>query len=365
MTVLGIRALNRSLLARQLLLERASAQPIDAIAQLVGLQAQTPRSPYLALWSRIADFNPADVGVAIEERRAVRIALMRSTIHLVTADDALAIRPVVAPVLARELRMRTWAAGLEGVDVAPALVEGRALVEVRACTSAEIRAHFAATRPPAEARSLAHALRCLEPLVQVPPRGVWGKSGHPTLTTAEHWLGRPLASDAMPDSLVLRYLSAFGPATPADATTWSGLHGMREVFERLRRGLRIVRDEAGRELFDVPDGPFPDEETPAPVRFLPDFDNALLSHADRSRIVPALEWPDLGENVAAPVWLVDGFVAGVWRVERAGRAATMTLHPMVRHRAADRDDVEEEGSRLLDFLEPMAETRDVRWRPSA
>ena len=363
MTVLGTRALNRSLLARQLLLERDSVRPIDAITQLVGLQAQAPRSPYLALWSRIADFNPADLGAAIEDRRVVRIALMRSTIHLVTADDALAIRPVVAPVLARELRMRTWAVGLEGVDVAAALVEGRALVEAQACTSAEIRAHFAATRPPAEARSLAHALRCLEPLVQVPPRGVWGTSGRPTLTTAEHWLGRPLAGDTTPDALVLRYLSAFGPATPADATTWSGLQGMREVFERLRPRLRIVRDEAGRALFDVPDAPFPDEDTPAPVRFLPDYDNALLSHADRSRIVPTLEWPDLGENVAAPVWLVDGFVAGVWRVERAGRAATMTLRPMVGHRAAERNEVEAEGGALLALLEPRAETRDVRWHP--
>jgi hypothetical protein len=364
-TPLSARALNRTYLARQLLLGRSTMAPVDAVRHLVGLQAQVPRSPYVALWSRLDAFDPAALGATLEDRLTVRIALLRSTIHLVTADDALAIRPVVAPVLARELRIPMWAKGLDGVDVAPALAAGRALIEEAPRTAAEIRAHFETGWPPAQAASLAHALRCLEPLVQVPPRGVWGRTGRPTLTTAEHWLGRPIATDTAPDEIVLRYLRAFGPATPADATTWSGLQGMREVFDRLRPRLQVHRDERGRELFDVPDAPFPPEDTPAPVRFLPDYDNALLSHADRSRIVPALEWPGLGTNVATPVWLVDGFVAGSWRFETIARSATLTLRPMVPLSSDDAAAVDAEAGRLVAFLGQRAADCLVRWQMAA
>jgi hypothetical protein len=361
--VLSSRDLNRALLARQLLLERATLAPLAALDHLVGMQAQVPTSPYIGLWSRLEGFDPRALGADVEERRAVRIALMRSTIHLVTADDALALRPVVAPVLARELRNRTWSVGLDGVDVEPALETGRAFVEARPATSAEIRAHYAADWPAVNAASLAHALRCLVALVQVPPRGVWGKAGRPTLTTAEHWLGRPVATDPAPDAAILRYLAAFGPASVADAQTWCGLQGLRAAFEGLRPRLRTYRDERGRELFDVADGPLPDPATPAPVRFLADYDNALLSHEDRSRIVRPIPWPRLGDNVSIPTFLVDGFVAGYWKLERAGRDAALAVHPLVPVSPVDERALLTEADRFLAFLAPGPGTREVRLHP--
>ncbi len=299
--LLSTRALNRTLLARQLLLERASMPVADALDYLVGLQAQVPGSPYVALHARLADFDPLELSGLIESHEAVRTVLMRGTIHLVTADDAARLRPVVQPVLDRELFVnRTWARGLTGVALAPVLAYGRELVEERPRSMSELRTAIAERWPELDAASLAYAIRGRLPTVQATPRGLWGRSGGVTLTTLEHWTGRSLATETSPDAAIMRYLLAFGPATVADASAWCGLTGLREVFERLRPALRTFRDERGRELFDHPDGVLVDADVPARARFLPDYDNALLSHRDRSRILPPLEWPELGDNVTAP-----------------------------------------------------------------
>jgi hypothetical protein len=360
--VLSTRALNRTLLARQLLLERATMRAEAALEHLVGLQAQNPPSPYHALHARLADFDPLELSGLMERREAVRMVLMRGTIHLVTAGDAARLRPVVQPVLDRELfGNRTWGAGVEGVDLAPVLAYGKELVEERPRSLADLRNLFATRWADLDAGTLAYAIRNLLPTIQVTPRGLWGRTGAVALTTLDHWTGRPMGGSATIDAVMVRYLRAFGPAAVADAAAWSRLTGLGEVFERLRPGLRTFRDERGRELFDDPEAPVLAGAEPAPIRLLPDYDNALLAHADRSRIVPALEWPSLGDNVTTPTFLVDGFVAGIWKPVGRGRATAIDLQAMSSLSAQHRHGVEAEASSLLAMLEPHADPGAIRW----
>ncbi|MBW8700084.1 hypothetical protein MBT84_10800 [Streptomyces sp. MBT84] len=243
---------------------------------------------------------------------------MRSTIHAHTADDCLGLRPLVQPARDRELGL--FRDGLAGVDLDRLALLARDLVETEPHAMKQLREALAVEWPRADPQALALAARCRLPLVQVTPRGLWGRSGRVALTTAEHWLGRPAEPAPAPDAVVLRYLAAFGPASVKDMQTWAGLTGLRDVFERLRTRLVTFQDANGVELFDLPDAPRPDPDTPAPPRFLPEFDNLLLSHADRTRVVP----PDLKGrswtgNQAHRTLLVDGFLAGCgsWRRTRS------------------------------------------------
>jgi hypothetical protein len=356
--VLTQRTLNRTLLVRQLLLQPVAMEPLAAVEHLVGLQAQLPTSPYIALRARLHPFDPADLSAVMEDRRAVRMVLMRGTIHLVSARDAAAIRPVIQPVLDRELHAnRTWSRGIEGVDLEPVLALGRSLVEERPRTLAELRAELGAQATHGDPASLAYAIRNLLPTLQATPRGVWGRSGDVRLTTLQAWTGLSPAVEADPEALLRRYLGAFGPATVADMQAWSRLQGLRPTVERMRPTLRTYRDERGRELFDLDDGVIADGELPVGVRFLPDYDNALLSHDDRSRIIPALEWPELGDNITAPVYLVDGFVAGIWKLDKAtrkGEPAQLVIRPMVAHSPAEDAAIHQEAQALAAFLATAA-----------
>jgi hypothetical protein len=363
--VLSQRALNRALLARQLLLRREARSPLATIEHLVGMQAQEPDDPYIALWSRLEEFRPEALSTLIAERQAVRAPLLRTTIHLVAARDALALRPLVEPVMRRTFNGTAWSRNVGGASNEDIAAAGRAALEERPRTRAELGALLRERWPDADTAALAWAVSYLVPTVQVPPRGLWGERRRPTLTTLEVWLGRPLDPAPSPEEFVLRYLAAFGPATTSDIRTWSGIPGLREVVNGLRPGLIVFRDERGRELFDLPDAPRPDPETPAPPRFLPEYDNILLSHADRGRIIPNMEPIPLpaGRGGEVGSLLLDGFLAGMWRIAQDRRAARLVIEPAGSWTPADRVAVEEEGARLLALVASDVPDRDVEMRP--
>ena len=363
--VLSRRALNRATLERQMLLRRRKLPAIEAIEHLVGMQAQAPNPPYVGLWTRLEGFHPDELARLITDRRAVRIALMRNTVHLVTARDALTLRPLVQPIFDRTLYAnRAHRAGLEGMDIEALVAAGRALLEERPRTARELGMLLQDRWPDRDPASLARAIRHLVPLVQVPPRGVWGKSGQATHTTTEAWLSRPLDPDPSPEEMVLRYLGAFGPATVKDVQTWSGLTRLREVTDRLRPRLVTFRDEQGKELFDLPDAPRPAPDTPSPPRFLPEFDNLTLSHADRTRVI-ADDYRKViaSKNGMVPAAvLVDGFVRGTWKTERTRRVeASLVIEPFEPLPEKDRDALAEEGERLVRFIGEGAEAFEVRF----
>ncbi|WP_326781643.1 winged helix DNA-binding domain-containing protein [Streptomyces longwoodensis] len=353
--VLGTRALNRATLERQLLLRRSSSTAAAAVRHLVGLQAQNVKPPYYALAARLDGFAPEALSRPMAGREVVRIVTLRSTIHTHTADDCLTLRPLVQP--ARDRELASFRTGLTGVDLDRLAALTRELVEGEPRTMAQLRAALSAEWPDADPQSLAVAARCRLPLVQVTPRGLWGRSGQVALTTAERWLGRPAGPAPEPEAVVVRYLAAFGPASVKDMQTWAGLTRLRDAFERLRPRLVTFRAEDGTELFDLPDAPRPDPETPAPPRFLPEFDNLLLSHADRTRVVPPAHrgrhWQG---NQAYRTLLVDGFLAGVWKLD--GQALVVEPFDPLARRA--RAEVVEEAERMLTVMHPGT-SYDIRF----
>jgi hypothetical protein len=340
-TVLDNATLNRALMARQLLLDRHDLPAFDAIEHLVGLQAQEPHEPYFGLWSRLTAFQPKELVDLLESRRVVRTLLMRRTLHLVSAADCLALRPVHQQVLVSRM-WSTLRPRLPGVDLAELAEAGRPLFEQQPRLLSEVGRAVADRWPGVTARDLGDALSSLVPLVQVPPRGVWGQKAPAHNLTIEAWLGRPLVDDPdAVDALILRYLRAFGPAASADLRAWSGLAGLREALQRVRPRLRTFRDARGRELLDVHDGPLPDPATPAPPRFLPAFDNVVLAFDDRSRVI---DQAHRGLSVAgARFVLVDGRVAATWTTE-PGVVRIAPLRPLTK---AEVDAVVEEGERLV------------------
>jgi hypothetical protein len=360
-TPVGVRALNRATLARQLLLERSSLEPLAALEHLVGLQAQTPHSWYVGLWARLRDFDPVAFSTLLEERQVVRIALMRGTIHLVSAADARRLRPVLQSVLDRQLRSN-FRRPLEGLDPTVVAAHGASFMERTPRTFGELGDNLLERWPGRDRLALEMAVRALVPLVQVPPRGLWGRSGRVAHTTMDAWLDPAPEASTTVAEVVRRYLGAFGPASIADIGTWSGLAGIAEIVEGLRSDLVVMRDDRGRELFDLPDAPRPEADTPAPVRFLYDYDNLFLSHADRSRVQPRDPYRaiEVRPNEIVSAYLVDGFIGGFWRLRQERASPThLDLRPIIRLTKAQEHEVATEGERLLSFLAADSSRADI------
>jgi len=348
MTVLSQRGLNRATLARQYLLERAPTRAIDAIEHLAGMQSQAPLAPYVGLWGRLQHFVPGELSALTEQRQVVRLHLMRNTVHLVSARDCLDWRALFYPLHAAEFSAH-FRRGTEGVDRDALLGQAKRLLAEQPRTRAEIGKLLAERWPDADAAALAYAVTHHIALCQVPPRGIWGKNGPAAWAPVESWLGVPLRSVPV-DALVLRYLGAFGPATVADIQLWSGLTRLREVVERLP--LRTFRGEAGQVLYDLPEAPRPSQDTPAPPRFLPEYDNLLLSHKDRSRVIPGNRPVPLppGNGATAGTFLADGIWQGTWQI----RNHTLRIQPFTKLRRADRDALLTEAAQLCAFVHPQA-----------
>ncbi|MEU6982242.1 winged helix DNA-binding domain-containing protein [Streptomyces sp. NPDC046324] len=351
MTVLDTRALNRATLARQYLLERADTPVRDAVAHLCGMQAQEPQEPFVGLWSRLRGFAPRQLDDALTGRQVVRTHLMRRTVHLVTAEDALAWRARHDAML-RQRVLATYRRELAGVDVDEVAAAGRAVMaDGQPRTMAALVQELDDRWPTPPRRVLGELLvAALVPMAQLPPRGLWQAKGGVRNLPLATWLGRdvdplsPDETDPTGQQLVRRYLAAYGPAATADLRAWSGLAGLPAAVKALRDELVSFRDERGRELLDLPDAPRPDRDTPAPVRFLPAFDNAILGYADRGRIIDDAH---LGLSVAGQrAVLVDGRVAATWAVHDAQVAVTplRTLTP------SEREAVHAEAEALSAFL---------------
>ncbi|MER5867431.1 winged helix DNA-binding domain-containing protein [Kitasatospora sp. NPDC002040] len=362
MTTMDARALNRATLARQLLLERSDLTVRQALERLVGLQAQTPQTWYVGLWTRLAGYTPDETSALLAEGGLLRMALMRGTIHLATLEDALWLRPLVEPMIERGT-MGAFGRKLKGIDRDALTAAGRAAFAERPLTFAELGKLLAERFPAYDGAAMAQAVRASVPLVQVPPRGLWGRSGPVAHTPVEQWPGRELEPAARIEELVRRYLAGFGPASVKDVQQWCGLTRLAEVVDRLRPELAVFRDEQGRELFDLPDAPRPPADTPAPVRYLYDFDNLLLSHADRDRVL-TVDFTEQGflarSNEMPRSVLLDGFVGATWRFAATKEEAVVTVRPFRRLTAPERTGLAEEGERLSRFLAPAAARHEVR-----
>jgi DNA glycosylase AlkZ-like len=373
---LDTRQLNRATLDRQLLLRRAARPALDAIEHLAGLQAQAPLAPYVGLWTRLAGFGHDDLKDLLMERAVVRAHLMRNTVHLVTAADFVRFRPLFQPRIERALAGH-FGRNLGGVDLAELRAVAAVLLAETPLTRGQLGERLSSRWPDRDPSSLAYGATHLLQLIQVPPRGLWGSTGPATWFLASAWLDTPapalgpapysspspLSGLAPLDDLVLRYLGAYGPATVRDIQAWSGLSRLREVTDRLGARLRTFTGPDGAEFLDLPDAPRPDADVPAPPRFLPEYDNLLLSFADRSRVIPGTRPVPLppGNGATTGTLLIDGFWAADWTITRGRDLTVLEVRPFGPLGVARQDAVGAEGRRLLEFAAP-AGAYDVRMR---
>lgn len=349
------RALNRTTLGRQLLLERSGRSLAQTIEHLVGMQGQNPHDAYYGLWSRLEGFDPEELSGMIERREAVRGALLRGTIHLATTTDYVALRSQLQPTLAAVLGSTSFAKDTREVDWQDLLDVGRFLIEEKPMTRAELAGPLGEQWPGVPGPSLAMVVTYLLPVIQVTPRGLWGRTGPAAWTTIESWAGLEVPPETSVEGTVGRYLAAFGPASIPDMRVWSRLPDLRRVVDSMRPRLRVFEGEDGAELLDILGAPILDEDMPAPPRFLPEYDNVLLGHQDRSRFfLPGVIPQGWVGNL-----LVDGLFSGSWKIHRSRGKAQLDVSLFRKISPADLAAVEEEAEGLLGFADPDAAHREL------
>lgn len=344
------RVLNRTLLQRQLLSNRSASPALDVLRHLIAMQSQEPNWPYVGLWTRMENFKHAELTSLLNDRRVVRSTALRCTQHLVATDDFAWLRPTVQPVLERTLRAAYYARETADLDLSELASLGRGIVGDGTLLRRELSQTLAERYPGHKGAVLAGAVELRVPLVHPTPGGTWGTwgtRGAMPVALAEAWTGRP-SGPASVETLIDRYLRAFGPASVKDMQAWSGLTRLRELLVKMGARLRVLHDEQGAELFDLPDASYADPEAVAPVRFLPAYDNLLLGHADRARVISnenrKLVMP--GQGQVLPTFLVDGFVRGTWALKER----RLWISPFRALSKADSAAMLEEAARLMPFL---------------
>ncbi len=362
MLSLSTRQLNRATLARQLLLARERSPALRAIERLVGVQAQWPKPPFIALWSRLADFRAEELTGLLHRRDVVRATAMRATLHLMAASDYLRFRSTLQAAISRGVQSMLGDR-LAGGEMDRMLALARRFFSDEPRTFAELRVFLLTLDRTMDERAVAYAVRTHLPLVQVPTDARWGHPATADFAHAEAWLGTPVpeATDRLGE-LVLRYLAALGPATVADMQSWLGVPKLGPVLEQLEARLVRVRDERGKEHFDLPDAPRPPAGIVAPARFLPEFDNVIVARSDE-RFLAKQHRPlvFLSALRVRPTVLVDGVVAAAWGIARSKGTATLTVEPFASLAKGARAEVGAEAERLLAFTDGDAPGRSVKF----
>lgn len=338
-----------------MLLRREKAGVVKAVEQLLALQAQVPRPPHVALWSRLQKFDRDQLLKALHARTLVRGTMMRGTLHIMSAKDFLAYRSALQPALTAGMMSVVGKGPLPSVETL--ITAGRSAFGRKARPFEDVRAALKSRFPDAHERLMGYAVRMQLPLVQVPLDGeAWGFPADSDFALAEHWLKTKVGPGAGAGSLVLRYLAAFGPATTADMQGWLGIRGVAEVIAPIREKLLTLTDPRGKDVFDLPNAPRPGADVDAPIRFLPEYDSLILAHADRSRLIDEAHRKALvTKNLIVPAtFLIDGRVAGTWKIERKRATATLRLTPFAVIPKAAKSAIDEEGEALLRFVEPDA-----------
>lgn len=353
------RALNRATLERQFLLARVRAEALPTIEHLVGMQSQAPLAPYVGLWTRLEGFAAEHLSDLTRDRRVVRLHMMRNTIHLVSAADALDCHWAFATARTRQFES-IFGPRLDKVDRLAVLHRARALLAEAPRSRAQLGKLLGREFPGAPPEVLAYLVTHHLVVCQVPPRGLWAEGGPPTWAPLDVWLGAPLRSPAPLERLVQRYLAAFGPATVGDLQQWSGLTRLGEVIQRCH--VCQFRGEQGEDLYDLADAPRPSEDHPAPPRLLPEYDNLLLSHVDRSRFIAHDRPVPLppGNGARGGTILIDGMWQGTWE----HRPGALHLETFIDLRGEDRIALFAEASSLAAFLAPDERTEIALRQPS-
>lgn len=357
-TRLTLRQLNRTLLARQMLLARQDMSPVAATEHLIALQSQIPNPPYIGLWTRLRSFERSQLTALLESREIVRAPWIRSTLHLVSAADHQRFQSVIQPALLRGFRSFFGARGAD-LDIERLVGIAKPFLESNQPSIGALRTHLQAQEPTLNKEAMAYAVRSYLPLVQIPPSGTWGAGTRATYTTADNWLGPAVSSDL--PSLFRRYLAAYGPADIMDFQTWTGMTRLKSQLAPALADLVVYQSESGRDMYDLPESTIAAPDSIAPLRFIPEYDNVLIAHRDRSRILPDEHRKKVFLSAGRVIGtvLIDGFVGATWKVKKDKHSLTLNVKLFEAKPNDCLQEIQEEGNRLLRFYDEEASSHAV------